>query len=55
MWKWSLDDQEWHLTLRMPTSERLTSEGREKEPAQNNKEVNPEQLKLSKIDPSMWS
>jgi hypothetical protein len=55
MRKLSLDDQERYLALRMPTSERLTPEGREKEPAQNNNEVKCEQLKFSKIDPSTQS
>jgi hypothetical protein len=39
MRKWSLDDQEWHLTLGVPTSEWPTPEGRERELAQNNNMV----------------
>jgi hypothetical protein len=52
MQKRSLDDQEQHLALGMPTSEWLTPEGREKEPTQNKREAKPEQPKLSKTYPS---
>jgi hypothetical protein len=52
--KLSLIDQEWNLTLEMPTSE-MTHTRREREAhLQNNIKVKPEQLKLSKTDPSTW-
>jgi hypothetical protein len=55
MRKWSLDDQEWHLALGMPTLEWLTLEGREKEHAENNNKAKSGQLKLSKTYQSTWS
>jgi hypothetical protein len=53
MRKRSLDDKKRHIALRMLTLEWLVLERRERAPAQNNKEVKPEQLKLSKTDPSI--
>jgi hypothetical protein len=50
----ALNDRERHLALEMPTS-RMTHANRERETnLQNNINVKPEQLKLSKTDPSTW-
>jgi hypothetical protein len=52
----TLDDQERHLALEMPTSETThTKRERERRHLQNNIKIKPEQLKLSKTDPLMWS
>jgi hypothetical protein len=53
--KQSLIDQEWHLTLDVPTSEPLHA-GRERERThlQNNNKAKSEQLKLSKTYQSTW-
>jgi hypothetical protein len=53
--KRSLVDQERHLYLEMPTSERLMPGGRERTLLQSNIKAKPEALNLSKTDPSMWS
>jgi hypothetical protein len=53
----TLDDQERHLTLVMPTSRMAHAKRkRERERAymQNNIMAKPEQLKLSKTYPSIW-
>jgi hypothetical protein len=55
----TLDDQEWHLALEMPTSrmmhpERERERERERAHLQNNIKAKPEQLNLSKTDPSTW-
>jgi hypothetical protein len=51
----TLDDQEWHLALKVLTSRTAhIDRGRERAHLQNNIEVKPEQLKLSKTDPSTW-
>jgi hypothetical protein len=49
-----VDDLEWHLALEMPTSETAHARVRERTHLQNNIKVKPEQLKLSKTDPSTW-
>jgi hypothetical protein len=51
----TLDGQEQHLALEMPTS-RTAHVGRERERThlQNNIKAKTEQLKLSKTDPSTW-
>jgi dynactin complex subunit len=56
LWKQSLDDQEWYLTLEMSIS-RTTPVERERERAhlQNNIKTKPEQLKLSKTYVSTWA
>jgi hypothetical protein len=52
----SLDDKEWHLALEMPISETAhAGRGRERTHLQNNIKAKPEQIKLSKTDPSIWS
>jgi hypothetical protein len=50
----TLDNQERHIALKMPTLETARAE-RERERAhpQNNIKTKPEQLKLSKTDPSI--
>jgi hypothetical protein len=50
----TLDDQEWYFALEMLTL-RMAHANREREThLQNNIKAKPEQLKLSKTDPSMW-
>jgi hypothetical protein len=51
----TLDDREWHLALGVPTSRTAHTDRERETHLQNNNKVKPEQLKLSKIDPSTWS
>jgi hypothetical protein len=49
----TLVDREWYLAIEIPTS-RMAHVDREREThLQNNNKAKPEQLKLSKTDPSM--
>jgi hypothetical protein len=51
----TLDDQEQHLAIEIPTS-RMARADREREThLQNNIKAKSDQLKLSKTYPSMWS
>jgi hypothetical protein len=50
----TLDDQEWHLALEIPTSETTHVEREERTHLESNNNAKPEQLKLSKTDLSKW-
>jgi hypothetical protein len=55
LWKRSIINQEWHLALEVLTSEMAhTGMERENTPAKQH-QAKPEQLKLNKTNPSMWS
>jgi hypothetical protein len=53
--KRTLIDQEWHLSLEMLSSRTAHAERERETHLQNNIKAKPEQLKLSKTYPSMWS
>jgi hypothetical protein len=54
LWKRSLDEQEWHLALKMSSSNRLMPERRERRHLQNNNKTKLEQLKLGKTYLLTW-
>jgi hypothetical protein len=50
----TLDDREQHLALEMPTSRTAHADRERETHLQNNIKARPEQLNLSKTDPSTW-